>query len=369
MTEFSTEDRQAICVTFERLLADDANEEALRKIIETETGFDSALWGKMAELGLLGVMVAPDYDGIGGSIQEAEALMEIAGHYLYSGPYISSCVVAPVLLQACTDVSMAGSYLKKIANGSAIFAVAGCGASGDWTESPDVKATKKDDYWELSGSSHFVSHAVNATHSLVVANDGASRQVFLVDMNSARLASKLQKTDDQTLRMSNITYDKTLAIHLEGAGENEINHAMQIALVALAGEQVGATRRIFNMTIEYLNTRFQFGQPIGRFQALKHMAADLLVEVESASTVARHAAQAVAAKSDDSALFAYLAGFTCADNFRKVAADAIQLHGGIAYTMEHPAHLYWRRAQTGQWLYGSSDKFRDLYLSEMEAKL
>lgn len=369
MTDFSTEDRDAICETFDRLLADEANEDALRSVIETEAGFDQSLWQKMAELGLTGLMVEPDYDGIGGSILEAEALMEVAGKYLYNGPYISACVVAPNLLQACTDNAVTASYLKKIVSGEAVFAIAGCGASGDWTERPDVKAVKKEDYWELSGSSYFVTHAANATHSLVLANDNGSRRVFLVDMNSSRVASKHQPTDDQTLRMSNITFDKALALRLEGVGENEIQQAFQLSLVALAGEQVGATRRIFDLTIEYLNTRFQFGQPIGRFQALKHMAADLLVDVESASTVARHAARAVASKANDAALLTYLAGFTCADNFRKVAADAIQLHGGIAYTMEHSAHLYWRRAQTGQWLHASSDTLRNLYLSEMEAKL
>ena len=112
MLEFSGEERQAICDTFDRLLSDNANEEALRKLIETESGFDNSLWQKMAELGLTGLMVDPDYDGIGANIQEAEALMEVAGKYLYNGPFISSCVVAPALLQASSNLSMVGPHLK-----------------------------------------------------------------------------------------------------------------------------------------------------------------------------------------------------------------------------------------------------------------
>ena len=103
MIEFSAEERQAICDTFDRVLSDNAHEQALRKLIETESGFDSNLWQKMAELGLTGLMVDPNYAGIGGNIQEAEAVMGVAGKFLYNGPYISSCVVAPALLQACTN--------------------------------------------------------------------------------------------------------------------------------------------------------------------------------------------------------------------------------------------------------------------------
>lgn len=369
MTEFSEQDRDAICETFERLLADEAHEEILRKVIKTDTGFDQGLWQKMAELGLTGLMVGSEYGGIGAGIQEAEAVMEVAGKYLYSGPYISSCVIAPSLLSASINVTALAPHLNKISSGQSIFAVAGCGPSGKWSQGADVKAAKNDDYWELSGTAHFVVHAAAASHCLVYANAGGEAGVFLVDMNSARVLVKELSTNDKTVRLSNITFDEALAIKLDGVGQEEINNALKLALVALAGEQAGASRHVFDVTIEYLKTRFQFGQPIGRFQALKHMAADLLIEVESASSVARHAGRALAAKSEDAAMLTYLAAFTCADNFRTVASDAIQLHGGIAYTMEHSAHLYWRRAQTGQWLYGSSDQFRDSYLTEMEARL
>lgn len=369
MVEFSGEDRQAICDTFDRLLLDNANEQALRKLIETESGFDNSLWQKMAELGLTGLMVDLDYGGIGANIQEAEALMEVAGKYLYNGPFISSCIVTPALLQASSNLSAVVPHLKNIAGGNSIFAIAGCGQTGDWTQPPTVNAIQNTDGWGLSGSACFITHALTASHCLVIANEGGQRAVFLVDMNACAVPAKYQSTDDKTLRLSNIIFNGTQALRLEDVGEQQIDDALHLALIALAGEQVGGMRAMFEITIQYLNTRFQFGEPIGRFQALKHMAADLLVDLESASTVARTAAQALASGSDDCVLLTYLAAFTCADNFRKVTADAIQLHGGIAYTMEHPAHLYWRRAQTGQWLYASSDKFRDLYLLEMEAKL
>ena len=369
MTDFTDDDRQAICDMFDRLLLDQASEEKLRKIIETPAGFDKSLWQQMAELGLTGIMIDTDQGGIGGSIEEVEAIMEVAGAYLYNGPYISTCVLAPSLLNAAENSEFTAQHLENIAAGASIFAVAGCGLSGDWTGSPDVTAAGSEGNWTLSGKSSFVVHARNADHVIVAARDGDGLGVYCLAANSSGVKVQTHETDDQTLRLSTLKFEQAKAVRLEGVGQNAFNKAVRLALAALAGEQSGAARRIFEMTIEYLNTRYQFGQPIGRFQALKHMAAELLIEVESASSAARHASRALASGAPNAAVLTYLAAFTCADNFRKTAADAIQLHGGIAYTMEHPAHLYWRRAQTGQWLFGSSDQFRELYLSQMEAIL
>lgn len=369
MADFSPEDRQAICETFERLLTDKFDESILRSTIETHSGFDKGLWNEMADLGLLGILVSEENEGLGGSIEEIEALMEVAGAALYSGPYISCAVIASTLLEAASNAQFTRPLLSAIVSGEAIFAIAGCGASGDWTAKPDVTATQIDGNWTLQGESHFVVHARNADQILVAALIGDGLAVFSLPADTEGLSINPQKTNDQTLRLSSLSFDVAKATRLEGVGNREWNRALKLALAALAGEQAGATRRIFDITIEYLNTRFQFGQPIGRFQALKHMAADLLIEVESSSSVAVHASRALAANAPSGSVLTYLAAFTCADNFRKTAAEAIQLHGGIAYTMEHPAHLYWRRAQTGQWRFGSSDRFRELYLSQMEKTL
>jgi len=327
MTEFSAEDREAICETFGRLLARECSEEALRKVIAADAGFDRSLWAQMGGLGLTGLMISPDYGGVGGSIEEVEAIMEVAGASLYNGPYISSCVIAPMLLSKCSDKEFAASHLQNIANGHSIFAVAGCGSSGDWTAPPEVNVNMKN---ELTGEAGFVVHARNADACLVYANQDDELGVYLVKTGGEGVTVNPHSSDDQTLRLSSMFFENAPAQKLEG---------------------------------------FQFGQPIGRFQALKHMAADLLVEVENASSAACHSARALAARSPAASVLTYLAAFTCADNYRHVAAEAIQLHGGIAYTMEHPAHLYWRRAQTGQWLFGSSDTFRETYLSLMEITL
>ena len=369
MEIFSIEDRQAICDTFAKLLGDMADEPKLRQVMETESGFDQELWQQMAELGLMGIMIEPEHGGVGGSVVEVEALMEQAGEYLYNGPFISTCVIAPTLLSACDDECLASMYLNAIAEGTAVFSVAGCGKTGDWTLSPEVQAEQADGNWLLTGKADFVSHAAISTHCLVYAEVQGETGIFLLGMNDPAIEVSTHSTDDATLRLSSISFDSASAQRLAGVDKDVIEKALQNALVALAGEQVGAARRIFDITIDYMKTRHQFGQPIGRFQALKHMAADLLIELESASSAARYAAQAIASGSEDKAQATYLAGFSCADSFRKISADAIQMHGGIAYTVEHPAHLFWRRARVGQWLYCSSNGLREMYLQELEKTL
>jgi len=369
MEIFSVEDRQSICDTFSRLLGDMASEEKLRKLLETQSGFDAQLWEKMSELGLTGIIIDAEYGGVGGGAVEIEALMECAGEYLYSGPFVSTCVIAPVILGACETNAVAARHLSDITQGKAIFSVAACGEDGDWSQSPKVNAQRSGEGWLLSGGASFVSHAAIANRCLVYANTDSGTAVFLVNMDDDGIEVTPHETNDKTLRLSSMTFSKVAAYPLPGVGEEVLERALHFALLALAGEQVGAARRIFEITMDYLKTRHQFGQPIGSFQALKHIAADLLIELESASSVARQAAIAVAMDQADRRLMVSLAGFTCADNFRTISANAIQLHGGIAYTMEHPAHLYWRRAQTGQWLYCSSDSLRETYLQEMEKML
>jgi alkylation response protein AidB-like acyl-CoA dehydrogenase len=145
-----------------------------------------------------------------------------------------------------------------------------------------------------------------------------------------------------------------------------VEDALDLVRVALAGEQAGAGRKVLEFTVDYAKTRIQFGRQIGSFQAIKHMAADLLLESESAISAARHAAEALADGAPDAKASVTLAAFSCADSFGKIAADAIQMHGGIAFTWEHPAHLYLRRARADAQLFGAPAAYRERYIQALE---
>ena len=143
--------------------------------------------------------------------------------------------------------------------------------------------------------------------------------------------------------------------------------ALDVPLVALAGEQAGGARRALDMTVEYGKNRIQFGRPIASFQALKHIAADMLLEQESATSAARNAARLLAEGSAGADTAISLAAFACADAFTTVTAASIQMHGGIAFTWDYPAHLYFRRARADAELFGSPSFYRERYLTTLGA--
>jgi alkylation response protein AidB-like acyl-CoA dehydrogenase len=201
---------------------------------------------------------------------------------------------------------------------------------------------------------------------LVIARTDAGLGCFEVELDAAEVVIDPLETWDRTLRLSRMAFDGAGARPIGGIDETAIDRALDLARVALAGEQAGAARRIFEMTVDYLKTRVQFGRPIGGFQALKHWAADLLIEVESATSAARAAAQALADDALDKDALVSLAAFACADAFSEVAAASIQMHGGIAFTWEHSAHLYLRRARADAQLLGASDAYRERYLTALE---
>jgi len=368
MSEISSEDRLAMRDSFARLLAAQAGEKALRETMASPHGFDENLWQSMAEIGLLGLIVDPEYGGIGGDAQILEDLMEEAGAHLLCSPFLSTAVMAASLISASSDESLKSALLSSICDGTKIFAVAATGENGLWTnEDISVEARKQGDEWILDGSASFVLHVEKADHLLVFARAGGGLRVFLTDPATDAVDVQKLATNDPTLRLSKLIFSGANARPLADVDEAAIETALELAKLAQAGEHAGGVKRIFDITVEYLRTRYQFGRQIGSYQSLKHIAADMLIEVESAASAARHAARMLATESPEAKTFVSLAAFACADAYRDVSAQAIQLHGGIAYTWEHPAHLYWRRARTGLWLFGSSDQHREAYLTSLEA--
>jgi len=364
MSTLSKEERQALCDMFERLLRDRASLDTLRSVVKQPKKFDASVWKELSELGLLSLMVAEESDGIGGDVQDLQAIMEISGRVLFPSPFLSTAVFAVDLLQACKNDKLKQECLSDISAGETIFAVTKGSATGSWSDETMLTATDTGDTWSVNGVASYVIDAPRADELLVCANTSSGIGVFCVSASDANIDPL--ETDDPSISLGSVTFQGASAEMLDGLDEAMITSALQTTLVGIAAHQAGAAQAIFEQTIEYLNTRYQFGRPIGSYQALKHMAADLLIEVESAITVSREAAVALANGKPDAAQLVWLAAFACADSFREVSAAAIQLHGGIAYTMEHDAHLFWRHARANQWLFGTSDQFREQYLQTWE---
>lgn len=341
------DDRAALLDQVRRLLADRCVEADVRRMMATETGHDPELWRALADLGVVGLIAPEAAGGAGLSAVELELVMEEAGAALLPAPLLSAAV-ASRLLAGCD-----GPLLSEIASGARIAAVAFAG-SHDWTG----RSTLEVGGGRIAGTLRFVPDAAVAD-TILIAHDAGVFAAARDDVHVASLPSF-----DRTRRLADVAIDLPA---LQVADAADVGPARDLALVALAGEQAGGARRVLDMTVDYARTRHQFGRAIGSFQAIKHMAADLLLESESAISAARDAARQLAEGSATKDAAVALAAFACADAFVRVAADAIQMHGGIAFTWDHPAHLYLRRARSAAQLYGDPAHWRERYVQALEA--
>lgn len=353
------------------LLNEHCAEPDVRRIMDTEDGFDRDLWRKLAAQGLTGLIVDTDYGGVGLGAQELEAVAEVTGAALLPAPFLSSAVLATALIQATGTNEDRARLLPGLADGTSIATVAAVGVRGTWSpEGVAVLASPHDSEYLLTGSAHYVLDGQIAEVIMVIAKTDETGQgigVFEVAPDAPGFKRTAATVFDPTVRMSTFTFSRVPARRVGVAGWAAVEHALSLTVIALAGEQAGGTRWIFDHTVDYLKTRIQFGRPIGSFQALKHMAADLLLEVESSTSAAQHAAAQFDADPANAAGAIALAGFACAEAYHTTAMQAIQMHGGIAFTWEHPAHLFLRRARTGRQLFGSSRDHRERYLASKGA--
>lgn len=365
MATLSTEERAVLRDAVTRLLADRCTEADVRRTMETESGYDPALWDQLAEMGVAGLVIDEAHGGAGAGPMELEAVMEAAGASLLCSPLLASSVLAAELLRALGDEDVNARLLPTMAAGTTIASVAMTGDAGTWTE--DGVAVFADTHGVLTGVASYVLHGQNAGVLLVLAKTEGGLAVFEVDPSADGVSIAALPTFDHTLRAARIVFDAAPGRRLAGAAWPAVRAAVDLALVGLAGEQAGGSQRCLEFTVDYARNRYQFGRAIGSFQAIKHMAADLLLETESAISAARNAAAKLADAASDADAAVSLAAFACADAFAKTTADAIQMHGGIAFTWDHPAHLYLRRARADAQLFGTSNVHRERFLKALGA--
>jgi alkylation response protein AidB-like acyl-CoA dehydrogenase len=365
LASFSTEDRAAIQDAVRRLLNDRSTEADVRRTMETESGYDAELWSQLSEMGVAGLVIGESYGGSGAGPVELELIMEDVGAALLCSPLLGSGVLAATLVDALGDEAARTRLLPGIAAGTSIAAAALTGEQGLWTA--DSVAVTADASGGLSGTASYVIHGQNASVLLVLARGHDGLAVFEVDPKAAGVAITPLPTFDHTLRLAKIEFNGAAGTKLAAAGDvwGAVQKALNLTLVALAGEQAGGSRRVLDFTVDYAKTRIQFGRAIGSFQAVKHMASDLLLESESAISAARNAATKLAEGAADADAWISLAAFACKDAFSTTTATAIQMHGGIAFTWAHPAHLYLRRARADAQLFGTASAYRERYVTQL----
>ncbi|MBC2865037.1 acyl-CoA dehydrogenase family protein [Streptomyces mexicanus] len=352
-----TEEQDELRTTVRKFLSDHSDETEVRRLMDTEQGYDPEVWQTMAaQLGLQGIAIPEEYGGQGFGWPELGIVLEEMGRALLCAPFFSSVVLAANTLLASEDTDAKQRFLPGIADGSVIATLAFPRPGTPLR----VKAEQADGGWRLTGTAPLVTDAHVAQLLLVAADTGDGLGLFAVEAGTDGLRTTLRPTLDQTRKLADVELTGAAATPLgePGNGAKTLARALDLAAVGLAAEQVGGAQAALDMGVEYMKVRVQFGQPIGAFQALKHMAADALVEVETARSAAYYALFAAEDDSDELPVAASLAAAYCTDAFVSTAHQNIQFHGGMGFTWEIPAHLYFKRARSSQLLLGEPEYHR-----------
>jgi alkylation response protein AidB-like acyl-CoA dehydrogenase len=341
-----------------------SSEATVRELMETESGYDDAVWSQMAEqMGLQGLIIPEEFGGSGFSYVELIVVLEEMGRRLLCAPYFSTVVLAANTLIHSGDDAAKKDFLPGIASGETIATLAFTEPSGKWDEAGiTMEATKSGDGYTLSGTKSFVLDGHTANLILVAARTNGAVSLFAVDADASGLTRTPLSTMDQTRKQAKLDFDNTPArlIGAEGQGWDVLSRVLDLAAVGLAAEQVGGAQECLEMAVQYAKDRVQFGRPIGSFQAIKHKCADMLLEVESAKSAAYYAGWCASELNDELPSVASLAKSYCSEAYFHTTAENIQIHGGIGFTWEHPAHLYFKRAKSSELLFGDPTYHREL---------
>ncbi|GAA4558713.1 acyl-CoA dehydrogenase family protein [Pseudonocardia xishanensis] len=364
MVSVFSEEHESLRSSLRAFFANRSPESEVRRLMDTDEGYDRDVWRQIAsELGLQGLIVPEEHGGAGYTWVELGVVLEEMGRALFCAPYFSTVVLAASCLLQSGDQAAQKEYLAGIATGDVVGTLAFVESSGRWDEAGiEMAASANGDTYRLTGEKIFVLDGHVADLIVVAARTGDSVSLFTVDRGAPGLNARLTETLDQTRKVAVVAFENTPArlLGAEGAGWTTLSKVFDLAVVALAAEQVGGAQAALDMAVEYSKTRIQFGQPIGAFQALKHMLADVMLEVESARS-AMHVGLAAASGHEGAELSAVapLVKAYCSDAFELASHQNIQVHGGMGFTWEMPAHLYFKRAKSMAVFLGDSTHHRE----------
>lgn len=345
-----SESQQILKDTARKFFANECPMAQVRKLMETDTAYDAALWQKLAEQGFTGIIFPEEHGGMGLGIVELILLMEEAGYALLPGPLFST-VIAGAVLHACGSEAQRQKYISRICSGQARATLAFLEESASWN-ARDLQTSAVEG--KLMGSKLFVPDAAIADFLLVATAAG----VFLVESKAPGMKIAPMKGMDLTRKIYSVELNNTPAEKLPGSSAG-LGRALDIATAALAAEMTGGMQRVLETTVAYAKTRKQFGKPIGIFQAVQHMCADMYLETESARSAAYYSAWALEENAPEAATSVSIAKMYASDAARTVGNRGIQVHGGMGFTWENDIHLYYRRAKASETMLGDGAFHRE----------
>jgi len=364
-----SEDQEELRRTVRQFLEAKSPSTEVRRLMETTEGYDEAVWKQMGqELGLQAIHIPEEYGGQGFTFIELGIVLEEMGRVLLAAPFFSSVVLAAnAILNAGTD-EQKQALLPGIATGETIATLAFTEPTGKWDAAGiTMEAKESGGSWTLDGEKMFVLDGHTANLIVVVARTAGTSgteglSFFTVQGDADGLTRTPLSTMDQTRKQARLEFSgvKAEPLGTPGSGFAAFSKTLDQAAVALANEMMGGAQFVLDQSVEYAKVRVQFGRPIGSFQAIKHKCADMLLEVESGKSAAYYASWCAAEDNEELPVVAALAKAYCSEAYFHATAENIQIHGGIGFTWEHDAHLYFKRAKSSEIYLGDATYHREL---------
>jgi alkylation response protein AidB-like acyl-CoA dehydrogenase len=346
---------------------------AFRKLRDSGAidGFDPAMWAEMCEMGWGGILVPESLGGSGLGYLTLGLVLEETGRTLTASPLVSTALAATTALLLAGSESQKSEWLPKFANGTAFGALAVDEGAHHAPEEVACAASRDGGGWKLNGKKAFVADG-GAANLLVVAARTAGKPgethgitLFLVPVNAAGVQRHRLKSVDSrgvaNIAFENVTVGGESVLGPVDQGFAILDATLDRTRLGLAAEMLGAASQSFDVTLEYLKTRTQFGQVIGTFQALQHRAAKMFTELELTRSSVEAALDAIDRNANDIPALASLAKARANDTWHLVSNEMVQMHGGIGMTEAHDAGLYLKRARVAEAAYGNSSFHRDRY--------
>jgi alkylation response protein AidB-like acyl-CoA dehydrogenase len=351
-----------------KFLRERCDETAVRRLMADQLGYDPTVWSQACEqLGLAGLDIPEKYDGSGASFREVAVVMEALGGSLACLPFYSTAVLATGALLAADDEEAREEYFPGIATGRTIATLAGAGAGLSPVGDRGTVSEADGDRFVLTGNECFVVDGLAADVVLLVARSPEGPSLFAVSGDAPGLTRTAMETLDPTRRLARLGLERVPARLIGSAGEGPaiLERVRDRAALAVACEQLGVASRALSMAVAYAKTRVQFGRPIGSFQAVKHRCVDMAQRIESARSAAQWGVATLSANATGSGVATAMATVCCSDAAVFATSENVHVHGGIGFTWEHPAHLYFRRARSNALLHGRADDARELLLRRL----
>jgi len=372
-----TEEQEALRETARAFLAGRSGSEQVRAAMESEHGFDPAVWKQIGtELGWTALTIPEAFGGLGLGDVELLALLEPMGEALLCSPFFATvCLGANALLVAGSEQQKA-AWLPGIAEGETRATLAVAEASGRW-DADGVEATWAKDGGDylLSGAKRYVLDGACADLLVIAArapetHGEAGLSLFAVSGDADGLGRTPLPTMDRTRRLAALELDglrvpAAARLGEEGTAGPALRQILQRAAVALGAEQVGGAQRCLDMSVGYAKEREQFGRPIGSFQAIKHKCADMMVAVETARSAVYYAGCVAAEAGPELPAVASLVKAWCSEAYFRCAAESVQIHGGVGFTWEYDCHLHLKRARGGEVFLGTPAEHRERVAREI----